>query len=152
MRIVCAIGARRGVELIQRIAPIARPSDELVLVHIIDTGPRHDLNHLGGTLRPHHFQREELNAAEEDSGRAMLEESVGEARRLGLNSTTRLERGRPEQVLVSMAKELGAQMIVLLAHENPRAHPLQGPPSVGHTARFIIDHALADVMVLRERP
>ena len=152
MRILCAVGDRRGVELVRRVAQAARPGDEVVLLHVIDTGPRHDLNHLGGTLRPHHQQREELDAAEQEAGQQMLQESAAEAGRLGLASTTRLERGRPEQVVVALARDLDVSLVAVLARENPQAHPVQGPPSIGHTARFVIDHAPADVLVLRERP
>ena len=152
MRILCAIGERRGTELVRRVAQIARPGDELVLLHVIDSGPRHDLNHLGGTLRPHHLQREELDAAEQEAGQRMLEESSAEAGQLGLPAATRLEKGRPEQVIVALVRELDTALVALLARENPHAHPVQGPPSIGHTARFVIDHAPADVLVLREKP
>jgi nucleotide-binding universal stress UspA family protein len=152
MRILCAIGIRRGAELVGRVARIAPQGDELVLLHVIDTGPRHDLNHLGGTLRPHHLQRAELDTAEEEAGHAMLRESAEEATRLGFTAVTRLERGRPEQVVVSAAREPETRLVAVFARENPAAHPPQGPPSIGHTARFVIDHAPADVLVFRERP
>ena len=151
MRILCAIGIRRGGELVRRVCQIARPDDELVIVHVLDTGPRHDLNHLEGTLRPHHVQRSELDAAEQEAGSEALNEASEEAARTGIPAETRLERGRPEQVIVALASELRVDMVALLAREIPHGHPLQGPPSIGHTARFIIDHAAADVLVFRER-
>ncbi len=152
MRILCALGMRRGAELVERVQRVARQDDELVLLHVIDMGPRHDLNHLGGTLRPHHLRGAELDAAEEETGRAMLRESGEEASRLGFTAVTRLERGRPEQVIVAVARELEIHVVALFARENPGAYPIQGPPSIGHTARFVIDHAPADVVVFRQRP
>ncbi len=151
LRILCAIGIRRGAELVKRVARTARAGDELVLVHVVDTGPRHPVNHLEGHLRPHHPPREEMNAAEQQAGDAMLNEAQEEAAKAGMRATVRLERGRPEQVIVSLAQEIGADLVVLLARETPQSHPLQGPPSVGHTARFIVDHAPADVLLFREK-
>ncbi len=151
MRILCAVGIRRGAELVRRICRIARPGDELVIVHVLDTGPRHDLNHLEGTIRPHHDQQRELDAAEQEAGSATLKEAGEEAGRAGIPAATRLERGRPEQVVVALTRDLKADMVALLAREMPQGHPLQGPPSIGHTARFIVDHAPADVLVFRER-
>ncbi len=150
MRILCAIGIRRGVELLKRVSRITKPNDELVLVHVVDIGPRHDLNHLEGTIRLHHHQHEELNEAEQEAGTVTLQEARAEAERMGTRAATRLERGRPEHVIVELAQELAVDEIALLAREMPQGHPLQGPPSIGHTARFIIDHAPCDVVVFRE--
>ena len=142
---------RRAVELVKRASRIMREGDELVLVHVLDTGPRHDLNHLEGTIRPHHLREQALNAAEEAAGAATLREAGEEAGRIGVPAMTKLERGNPEHVIVRLAGEMAADLVVLLARERPQGHPLQGPPSIGHTARFILDHAPTDVLVFRER-
>ncbi|MGO9409334.1 MAG: universal stress protein [Spirochaetia bacterium] len=105
-----------------------------------------------GITRLHHAQQRELDAAEEDAGSAALKEAAEEAGRAGIPAATRLERGRPEQVVVSLSGELAADLVALLAREMPRGHPLQGPPSIGHTARFIVDHAPVDVLIFREKP
>ncbi len=150
MRILCAIGTRRGSEVIRHVAPITREGDELVLVHVIDEGPRHDLDRLRGPLHPHHEHREELDAAEEEAGKAMLKEALAEAARLGLTASERLERGRPEHVVVELAREANATLVVLYARESPQGQPRIGPPSVGHTARFVVDHSPTHVLLLRE--
>jgi nucleotide-binding universal stress UspA family protein len=150
MRILCAIGIRRGNELVRQVSTITRDGDELVLLHVIDTGPRHDLDRLRGPLHAHHEHHGELDAAEAEAAEATLKEALTEAGRLGLAATERLERGRPEQVIVSLAGELTAQLVVLHARESPQAHPRIGPPSVGHTARFVVDHSPTHVLLLRE--
>ena len=152
MRILCAIGIRRGLELLKRVSRVVKPDDELFLVHVVDVGPRHDLNHLEGTLRPHHLQRAELNEAEQDAGTDTLQEAREKAEEIGIPVVTTLKRGRPEDVILELARESAVDVIALLARERPHGHPLQGPPSIGHTARFIIDHAPCDVLVFRERP
>jgi nucleotide-binding universal stress UspA family protein len=149
MRILCAIGIRRGRELVRQVSRITRAGDELVLLHVIDTGPRHDLDRLRGPLHPRHERHGELDAAEEEAGKATLKEALAEAGRCGLVAAERLERGRPEQVIVSLAGELTAPLVVLHARESPEAHPRIGPPSVGHTARFVVDHSPTTVLLFR---
>lgn len=150
MRVLCAIGIRRGSELVKRLSKILRGGDELTLAHVLDEGPRHDLNHLEGTLRPHHLRQGELDSAEEEAGRTVLAEAAEVAGSLGFSVTTRLERGNPEHVIVELSRELEADVIAVFARETPGRHPLHGPPSVGHTARFVVDHAAADVLIFRE--
>ena len=132
MRILCAIGTRRGSEVIRHVAPITREGDELVLVHVIDEGPRHDLDRLRGPLHPHHEHREELDAAEEEAGKAMLKEALAEAARLGLTASERLERGRPEHVVVELAREtkrdVGRPVCPRIAPGAPAARAALGGP------------------------
>jgi nucleotide-binding universal stress UspA family protein len=135
---------------LRQVATIAREGDELVLLHVIDTGPHHDLDNLRGPLHPHHAHQKEIDAAEEEAAEATLKEALTEASRLGLSAITRLERGRPEQIIVGLAGELSARLVVLHARESPHSHPTAGPPSVGHTARFVVDHSPAHVLLLRE--
>ncbi len=127
MPILCAIGIRRGIELVRQVAKITRESDELVLLHVIDEGPRHDLNGLRGPLHPHHGRKVELDAAEEETGEATLREALEEAGRLGLVVAERQERGRPERVIVSVAAEIRAGLVALQARESPQSHPRIGP-------------------------
>lgn len=76
----------------------------------------------------------ELDSAEEEAGKAMLKEELEEAARLGLTASERLERGRPEHVVVELARETNAELVVL-----------------GHTARFVVDHSPNHILLLRER-
>jgi nucleotide-binding universal stress UspA family protein len=152
MRILCAIGIRRGSELVRQVAKIARAGDELVLFHVIDAGPRHDLDMLRGPLHPHHEHRHEVDSAEEEAAETTLKEALEEAGRLGLSATERAEKGRPEQAIVTLAGELAAGLVVLYARESPSAHPRVGPPSIGHTARFVVDHSPTHVLLLRDAP
>jgi nucleotide-binding universal stress UspA family protein len=90
--------------------------------------------------------------AEEAPGQATLAEAVVAARDAGAQVTslvTRLERGRPEQVIVAQARELGADLIALRPREHPESIPPIGPPSIGHTARYVVDHAPCPVLLLR---
>jgi nucleotide-binding universal stress UspA family protein len=50
---------------------------------------------------------------------------------------------------VAVAGEVGADLIGLRARAQWDRHPPAGPGSVGHTARFVLDHAPCDVLLLR---
>jgi nucleotide-binding universal stress UspA family protein len=62
---------------------------------------------------------------------------------------TRLARGRPEQEIVRAAAELHSDLLVVGARFKSGPRPASGPPSVGHVARFVLDHAPCDVLLLR---
>jgi nucleotide-binding universal stress UspA family protein len=156
MRILYAIGRRGGAGLVQRALELAGTNPDLVLLHVADQGPRRDLEHLTGPLRrgplgdPARIR--EMEAAEDTAGRDVLAEALSEAQQLGIAATTRFERGRAEQVIVAVAQEVNAELVVIRAHERPENHPAQGPASVGHTARFVVDHAPCDALLVRIMP
>jgi nucleotide-binding universal stress UspA family protein len=87
-----------------------------------------------------------LDRAEEIGGEDALKEALDTLQALGLRGNTRLERGRPDQVIVEVARRVNADLISIQARERA-GHPRQG--SVGHTARSILDHAPCDVLLLR---
>ncbi len=155
MKILCAIGARGGADLVRHIARgAAALGAELLLVHVIDLGPRHELEHLPGPLlrRGPHGGPERtrvMDAAEVAAGERALAEALAVAQAGGLTAQTRLERGKPEQVIVSLARETGANQIAIGARQAPEHHPKLGPGSVGHAARFVLDHAPCDVLLVR---
>jgi len=151
--IMCAIGLRRGPQLLQRLALLRESGEELLLVHVIDIDPRQGWEQSPHPLRPgphpHPERNHRMDEAEMRSGEAILSEAQAEAQRLGWTASVRLERGNPERVLVQVAQEIGAMLLVEFARELPEGHPVVGPPSVGHTARFVLDHAPCSVLLLR---
>lgn len=154
MRILCAIGLRGGADLVRRaLAVVSGSSPELVLVHVIDEGPRHELEHAHGPLhhgpRSHPERWHSVDVAETAAGEEALEEARATADAAGVAVTTQLERGNPEHAIVALAEEREAGLIVIRAREHPELRPPRGPKSVGHTARFVVDHASCDVLLLR---
>lgn len=158
MRIICSIGQRAGADLVRRVlavtagTPSAAP--ELVLVYVINAGQRHDLAQISGPLRfgprgagPRHDAA--IDAAEEAAGRASLAEAEAAAQTAGVRAVARVERGKPEQVVVAVAREVQADLVAIRARDHAEGHPFLGPASVGHVARFVLDHAPCDVLLLR---
>ena len=154
MRVLCCIGQRSGPELVRRVAQVVGGSPELLLLRVIDTRRRDDLAHLATPLGhgprggPHREQ--EIEAAEAAAAQAALDEALQTAEEVGLQAGVAIERGKPEQVIVRVAEQVSTTLIAIRARERPEAHPRLGPPSVGHTARFVLDHAPCDVLLLRE--
>ncbi len=167
MNVLCAIGSRGGGELVRRVLAVTGPSHELHLLHVNDVGPRHTLEHLlhgprhrpappppgppppGRHPSPPDERQRRITEAEESAASAALEEARLEAERAGFRPHLHSAAGRPEQVVVAMAGQLGCQLIAIRASEGGEGTPRLGPASVGHTARFVLDHAPADVLLIR---
>jgi len=171
MNILCAIGTRGGSELVRRVLEVTGPAHELHLLHVIDVGPRHTLEHLlhgprhrppppppprgppppqAGVQPPPLPERERrISEAEESAASAALEEARLEAERAGVRFHLHSTSGRPEQLVVASAEQLACQLVVIRASEAGTGTPRLGPASVGHTARFVLDHAPCDVLLVR---
>lgn len=157
MRVICAIGQRGGPELIQRMTKIIGNEAECLFLHVIDTRPRHDLeDYLRGPLHrlPHHgkhAREEDVKAAEETARQVAIEETLEAARKVGLKTSSSIKQGRPEEIILQVAQEMQADLIVIWAREGAIGRSLIGPASVGHIARFVLDHATRDILLLREK-
>jgi nucleotide-binding universal stress UspA family protein len=53
-------------------------------------------------------------------------------------------------MILQIAEDAKVSLISMWAREGTEGHPHIGPASVGHTARFVLDHAPCDVLLLRE--
>ena len=163
MKVLCAIGMQGGTEIVRRLVELVGPRHELYLLNVIDSGPRHTLEDY--LHRPHHLRRpppppgrpslpperaQPIDQAEQAAGKAALEEARQEAERLGFQIQIEIQKGRPEQVIVQLAQQSGCQLIAIRSSEGAQGRPRLGPESVGHTARFVLDHAPCDVLLLRE--
>ncbi|HET6436587.1 MAG TPA: universal stress protein [Anaeromyxobacter sp.] len=163
MNILCAVGIRGGGELVRRVLEVTGPDHDLHLLHVTDAGPRHALEHLlhGPRHRPPPppgrdpslptGPERRITEAEERATAAILDEARREAERAGFRCHLHAASGRPEQLVVARAEELGCQLAVIRASEGGAGTPRLGPASVGHTARFVLDHAPCDVLLVRSR-
>ncbi len=153
MLVLIPIGVRGGGESVTRVSALLPPQAEFLLLHVTDLGPREELGRFDPFRHgphPHRDRDPGMAAAEEASAGQAMDEAVAAAQASKRQATTRLARGRPEQVIVQVAGEVRADLIVIRAREGLAGHPLIGPASVGHTARFVLDHAPCNVLLLRE--
>ena len=58
-------------------------------------------------------------------------------------------QGRPEREIVNCAAEWNADLIVICPRSPLSGSPPIGPKSVGHVARFVLDHAPCPVLLVR---
>ena len=119
------------------------------VLYVTDTGPQEEMQrHRERFLRPPHPplpRREQMRQAEEAPHRRFL-------RREGalLVGAEMLQRtGRPEREIVKSAADWHADLIVICSR-SPRARRASlGPKSIGHVARFVLDHAPCPVLLVR---
>jgi nucleotide-binding universal stress UspA family protein len=118
------------------------------ILYVIDTGPRKDIEHTRERfLRPGppRSRVDEMEQAELAAAQDVLNEGL---RHLP-NAETLQRQGRPEREIVNVAAEWQADLVVICPRGEYGAKPSIGPKSVGHVARFVLDHAPCPVLLVR---
>ena len=121
-----------------------------MLVHVIDEGPRHDLDRLRGrcTLITSTGRNWTLPKRKRET---MLKEASRRGLRAGARGKRTAGAERDWHVVVELARETKTRTPVVLYAADRPGHPRLGPHSVGmHTARFVVDHSPTHVLLLRE--
>lgn len=129
---------------------------EVTLLHVAETGPR-ELAAFDPVVRrgpwpvPKRAAIEQrLADADDQAGAALL--AVWHERFVaaipGAAITHLAVQGRPEQEIIAAATRLKADALILCSR--PRSGPTEpGPRSVGHVARFVMDHSPVPVLLIR---
>jgi nucleotide-binding universal stress UspA family protein len=86
-----------------------------------------------------------MRQAEQFSAQDILNEGL----RYLPGAETLQREGRPEREIVNCAAEWRADVILILPRADYGERPAPGPKSVGHVARFVLDHAPCPVFLLR---
>jgi nucleotide-binding universal stress UspA family protein len=153
MTVLIAIKGLEGDGFFRRLAELValRDAEKILLVHVIDTGPREHLEMGRGRFlerRPLGPERAgELTRAEEERGRAALQTARSALEREGvaLDHVNELVlRGHANEVLRDLAERESADLIVVAGRSSK-----PGPHSIGKTARFLIDHCPHAALVIR---
>jgi nucleotide-binding universal stress UspA family protein len=143
-------------EQMARVVGTYGPDIEITLLHVAEAAPRelaaHDpMFRRGPWPVAGRSEIQHRMADADDAGAAALLALWQERFELALPTTkiTHLVgQGRPEQEIVAAAKRLSADAVVLCPR--PRSGPTEpGPRSVGHVARFVIDHSPVAVLLMR---
>jgi nucleotide-binding universal stress UspA family protein len=161
-RLLVAVSGAEDPALVAQLAGLVGPVGpegpplEIQLLHVVDSGPRGLLPLGPGPRRgpwpkpPEASTQTRMTVAEDEAGAALL---AGWRERFaaglpGAAITTEVRRGQPEQEIIAAAKAYGASAVVLCARPRTgRTEP--GPRSVGHVARFVVDHAPVPVVLVR---
>lgn len=150
MRVLCCLDGN-NVEQVSKATAMLSTSESptLALLYVIDTGPREDLDRTRERFlrRPGApaFREQEMRQTEAGAARETLEEGL--RRFPGAEALER--QGRPEREIVNAAAEWGADLVMIGARTEYSPRPAIGPKSVGHVARFVLDHAPCPVLLIR---
>lgn len=123
----------------------------LGLIYVIDSGPHGELERQRErylrvpALDPR--RSEQMHNAEMSAAQDILEEGTKYLPGAELIQRT----GRPEREIVTIAQEWHADLVVICPRSPQSAGPALGPKSVGHVARFVLDHAPCPVLLARPR-
>jgi nucleotide-binding universal stress UspA family protein len=150
MRLLCCLDGS-NIERINHAVTSFLPSEGLTigLLYVIDMGPHEDIG-----LQRERFlrpplpgppRREQMRQADESSAQDILEEGL----RYFPGASTIRREGRPEREIVNFAAEWNADLIVICPRSPQSGGPALGPKSVGHVARFVLDHAPCAVLLAR---
>ena len=125
-------------------AALAPDSADLELLYVIGTDAEHVVHGarvgLLGRRPPAPPPERRVEAISEEAAAALLKEA---RRRIGGAASTELRRGRVEREVVAAAA--GADLLVM-ARDGDTSH--LGPKSIGPRARFVIDHAPCQVLLV----
>jgi nucleotide-binding universal stress UspA family protein len=120
------------------------------LLYVIDSEPRKEIERtrerfLRRPSAPLSHRQDQVWQAEQETAREILSEGLHYLP----GAETLLREGRPEREIVNCAAEWRADVILILPRIGASERPAIGPKSVGHTARFVLDHAPCPVFLLR---
>jgi nucleotide-binding universal stress UspA family protein len=152
MRALCCLDGT-NVEQLSKATEILLVSQSLVLgiLYVVDTGPRRDIEHMRERfLRPPGpppLREDQMRQAEKASAQDILAEALRY-----LPSAEPLQRqGRPEREIVNTAAEWQADLLIICPRAEYPGKSMIGPKSVGHVARFVLDHAPCPVLLVRHK-
>ncbi|MFL5654897.1 MAG: universal stress protein [Ktedonobacteraceae bacterium] len=152
MRVLCCLDGTNFEQVHKAVSTTLRTDALTVgIVYVIDSGPHGEIERQrerflrGPKLAPH--RREQMQQAEITAAQDILEEG---GRYFPTAEVIRRE-GRPEREIVNIATQWAADLIVICSRSSHSPGPPLGPKSVGHIARFVLDHAPCPVLLVRPR-
>jgi nucleotide-binding universal stress UspA family protein len=154
LRVVLCVDGAAPDELLAVAVPLLPELVTWVPTHIVDARARRDLGFLRGGITGagplSRLQQQAIDAATAEHTRAVLDAAEASLRRRALQlEPPQIRVGEPGREICAVAATVGASLVVLFASRHGRA--FSGPGSVGHTARFVLDHAPCPVLLVRGR-
>ena len=149
MRILCCLDGT-NVEAINRgMAMLAAPDRIVAVIYVVDKGPHHDIEHTRERFfrppAPPPAREKQMLEVEQTSAREIIDEVL----RTLPGAEVFQREGRPEREIVNTAAEWRADLIIVCPRAEYRDKNQIGPKSVGHVARFVLDHAPCPVLLIR---
>jgi nucleotide-binding universal stress UspA family protein len=150
MRVLSCLDGTNIEHISQAISTLITADERIIgLLYVTDSGPHHEIERKREWLqRPRHPSgplQEKIQQAEVGAAQDILHEGL----RYLPQAETLSREGRPEQEIIECASEWHADLIVICSRSPAFGGPALGPKSVGHVARFVLDHAPCPVLLLR---
>ncbi|GAC1426242.1 MAG: hypothetical protein PVS3B3_01410 [Ktedonobacteraceae bacterium] len=149
MRVLCCLDGTNMEQVSNAIVTLV-PAKTLGFIYVIDIRPHEEMERRTGPLlrrtRPDAPRIERMHRADEDAALEILEEAHG----IHPGAETVYRRGQPERVIANYAAEWKADLIVICPRSPQNGGPIIGPKSLGHVARFVVDHAPCPVLLVRK--
>ncbi len=150
MRVLCCLDGT-NIEQLSNAVSTMLCADGLTigLIYVIDSEPHGELERQRERFLRHPQlppqRRDQIRQAEENAAQEILQEGG----RHFPNAELLRREGRPEREIVQSAAEWGTDLIVICSRSLRSPGPPLGPKSVGHVARFVLDHAPCPVLLVR---
>lgn len=150
MRVLCCLDGTNIEQISRAVSTMLQPDTRTIgLLYVLDSGPLGEIERQRERFfrgpHPPMARREQMRQAEQASTRDILEEG-----NRYLPGAEQLQReGRPEREIVQCATDWAADLIVICPRSPKNPGPPLGPKSVGHVARFVLDHAPCAVLLVR---
>lgn len=153
MRVLCCLDGTNIEQISKAVSSFLKEDKPTIgLLYVTDIGPHRDMElRRERSLRPRHsgpLRGEQMRQAEQYAAHDILEEGKRYLMQSGAPETLQRE-GRPEREIVNCAAEWNADLIVICPRSSQWDGPALGPKSVGHIARFVLDHAPCPVLLVR---
>ena len=151
MRVLCCLDGTNAAQIAKatEMLSAAPPPLAIAILHVIDTGPRRDMNRIRDRFfrsRVRHLpHEEEMLETEKKSAQEVLDAGRGYL----ADAETMEREGRPEREIVNVAAEWKADVVLICSRAVYGGKVAIGPRSVGHVARFVLDHAPCPVFLVR---
>lgn len=149
MRILCCLDGTNIEAINSGMAMLSTAGRIVAVIYVIDKGPHHEIEH----TRERFFRSPAPPSAREhqmlEVERSTAREVIDEALRSLPDAEVFQREGRPEREIVNTAAEWRADVIVICPRAEYSDKHQIGPKSVGHVARFVLDHAPCPVFLVR---
>ncbi len=152
--LLCLSGLDSDAFLDHALRRLPGPGRHFVLLYVVDTRPVDELGYrrqalFRGRLSPERLAQ--LDTVADSAAGDVLDEARTYLVRHcpAALVETRVARGRPEREIVQVATQLPCHLVVIGTRPGGRIPVPHGPASIGHVARFVLDHAPCDVLLLR---
>jgi nucleotide-binding universal stress UspA family protein len=150
MRVLCCLDGTNIEQITHALTTLLHSDTQAVgLLYVTDQGPHEEMERLRMRhLRPHELRgprREQMQQAEQ----AASQDILNEGQRFIPGSELLSREGRPEREIVNCAVEWNTDLIMICPRSPGGTALPPGPKSVGHIARFVLDHAPCPVLLIR---